>query len=306
MKRRTKILKLFIMIGGIVAVSIAQSVGGSALSFQSRNRVDFTFKPTVSVTLSSNDLVIDDLTAGLSNQSNAITVRVDTNTFAGFTLNASVGGASNPTRNLTHSTNSDFVFSSINAGANASSLAGDNTWGYITCVATGNVACTESADWSNYNGLPLYTDSTLATLIDTSSASTLPNTGNIQFKIGAKAGEMQSSGSYSNQINFIAVTKVLTTTYSATFYNGTGASGMPSDITNAATSADIKIALGSGAEGTSAPTRTGYTFVGWCTTSTSDDTCLGDVYMANEGFPISNTGETGNFDFYAMWRADAS
>lgn len=162
----------------------------SALSYQSEVGIGFTFNPTLSVSLSSSDLVIPNLTPGSSSDSNSINVSVATNASYGYTL--SVNASSDY---LTHSNNTN-TFSGIATDADLASLTTDNTWGYSTSIDN-------SSSWSNYNGL---SSSTNTTLIDNSN--TADSTGNIDFKIGAKAGSTQASGIYTNTINFIAVSKV--------------------------------------------------------------------------------------------------
>ena len=289
------------MIGGIVAVSIAQSVGGSALSFQSQNRVDFTFRPTVTVTLSpvgggpSSDLLIDNLPTNSSDVSNAINVGVATNTLGGLVLNATVGNESIAAANVTNlnhtGTTSNSKFASIATDANLASLTTDNTWGYATSTNFGS-------SWSNYNGLPAYNTETPATLLDiTPNPYGEPSSGSIQFRIGAKAGGSQTSGSYTNTINFTAVTKPMVTFYNIVYHDNSGAGAdIPSGQSGSINTDDATVALSS-----SEPTRSGYEFTGWCTVSTNDDTCSGAIYQAGESYPIANVGGAVPINLYAMW-----
>ena len=165
----------------------------SALSYQNEVGIGFTFNPTLSVSLSSSDLIISNLTPGSSNDSNSINVSVSTNASYGYTLSANVGDSIHSNSNLVHSNNTD-IFSSIATDANLENLTTDNTWGYSTSPDNGTT-------WSNYNGLSSNTNSTL---MDTSHQTE----DTIGFKIGAKVSNTQASGIYANTINFIAVTKV--------------------------------------------------------------------------------------------------
>ena len=63
----------------------------SALSYQGSTEVKFTFNPTLSINISSSDLVIDNLTPGTTGDSNIINVSVATNASHGYTLSATVG-----------------------------------------------------------------------------------------------------------------------------------------------------------------------------------------------------------------------
>ena len=186
-----KSYKLYI----VIMVSILSSLciidnNTSALSYESSVGIGFTFNPTLSVSLSSNDLVIANLTPGSSNNSNSINVSVATNASYGYTLSAN---ASN--ENLVHSNNTN-TFSGITTNADLPSLddsEDNNIWGYTTSLDNGST-------WSNYNGL---SGSSSTTLIDKDNNAS----STIDFKIGAKASSTQASGVYTNTINFIAVTK---------------------------------------------------------------------------------------------------
>ena len=167
----------------------------SALDYSSNVGVGFTFNPTLSVSISPSDLIIDNLIPGNTLDSNSINVSVATNAAYGYTLSANVGDDIYNNSNLTH-TNNTSVFSSIATDANLSSLDTDNTWGYASKLSN-------ETTWNNYNGL---SSSSNAILLDNSNAA--DSTGGIDFKIAAKASNTQPSGKYTGTINFIAVTKV--------------------------------------------------------------------------------------------------
>ena len=182
-------LSLIILILSFVNI-IFNTTNISALSYQSEIGIGFTFNPTLSVSLSSSDLIISNLTPSSTADSNSINVNVATNASYGYTLSVNANND-----NLTHSNNMD-TFSSIATDASLQNLTTDNTWGYSTSLDNGS-------SWSNYNGL---SNSTSTTLIDNSN--TVDSTDSIGFKIAAKAGNTQASGTYTNTINFIAVSKV--------------------------------------------------------------------------------------------------
>lgn len=190
--RKSYILYIVIIVSILSSLCIIDN-NTSALSYESSVGIGFTFNPTLSVSLSSSDLVISNLTPGSSANSNSINVSVATNAAYGYTLSANASS-----NDLVHSNNTN-TFSSIAIDADLASLDKDennNIWGYSTSLDNGS-------SWSNYNGL---SSSTSTTLIDNSN--TADSTGNIDFKIGAKAGSTQASGIYTNTINFIAVSKV--------------------------------------------------------------------------------------------------
>ena len=187
------IVLLLLVLGGIVGVNY----NVSALTYQTGVGVSFTFNPRLAITLSSADLIISNLAPGSSADSNIITVTVSTNTAYGYTLNATVGEATNyNTRNLIRSGVAD-NFASIDYGTSLASLTTDNTWGY-SYKPSGN-----STSWTNYSGLPLYSDTNnVATLISTQDPA---DSDSVEFKIAAKASNTQPAGEYRNVINFMAV-----------------------------------------------------------------------------------------------------
>lgn len=183
------------MIGGLMGY--LSSSDSHALTFSSDVEIGFTFNPVLQVSLSSADLVINNLAPGASSDSNEITVTVNTNTAYGYTLNATVGQATNyETRDLVLSGN-NASFASLDYGASLASLTSDNTWGFSYQTSA------SGASWSNYSGLPQYDDEeNVTTLIATDDPAA---TDYVKFKIGAKAGTSQVSGEYKNVINFVAV-----------------------------------------------------------------------------------------------------
>lgn len=83
-----------------------------------------------------------------------------------------------------------------------------NEWGYSYCNTIHD--CATAAAWvsgdadnavTGYAGLPLYTDGSVK-LAD----STSPQDTTLQFKIAAVASDTQASGTYTNVINFVAIT----------------------------------------------------------------------------------------------------
>ena len=285
----------------IIMLSFVNIINTSALSFKSYNSLSFTFNPTVTITLSpasggsSNNLLIDNLTTGNSDVSNAINIGVATNTPYGISLDATVGSSSIAAENVTSlnhtGTTNNNKFTSIATNANLASLTTANTWGYATSTNSGS-------NWSNYNGLPAYNAATPANILDvTPDPYAEPSSGSVQFRIGARAGTSQASGSYTNTINFTAVTKPMTTSYNIIYHDNSGAgSNIPSNQSGTINTDSANVALNS-----TAPTRSGYDFAGWCTVSTNDDTCTGSIYQAGANYPFSNVGGTVNVDLYAMW-----
>ena len=207
----------------LILALIAWATGGvrvglaSALTYQQDIGVNFTFNSTLQLTLSSADynmssadLVISDLVPGTAADSNIITAKVVTNNVNGYTLNATVGNdAYYDTRNLvSRDANQNTNFASVAYGssiANKDNLT-DDTWAYSFSLDAGST-------WSDYSGLPLYSDTTNVATLKTSNGPVASTSGDqVQFKIAAKAATTQKAGEYNNVINFNLVAVPVPTT----------------------------------------------------------------------------------------------
>ena len=198
-------LSVFVGARNVLALTYSQDIG-----------VSFTFHPVIGLTLSS-DLIIPNLAPGTATDSNIIDVNVITNSTNGYTLNASVGNSTTyNTRNLVHINNTvPNTFSSVDFGSSITSNTGlsDNTWAYSYSINNGT-------NWTNYSGLPLYSDTTNVAQLKNSSTPVSSASGdNIKFKIAAKASNTQASGEYRNVINFELVATPLPTTLSMAYEN---------------------------------------------------------------------------------------
>ena len=203
--------------------------GGLAfgLTYQQDIGVSFTFNPTLKITLSGTEcgstateakLCINNLSPGTAADSNVITVNVLNNTGNGYTLNASVGNNTTfNTRDLVHEdTTITQKFTSIatDASLTANTELGDSAWGYAFMDET-----LSSPAWSNYSGLPIYSDATPAVLKESFSPASSSNGDNIKFKIAAKSSNAQAPGEYSNIINFTVTARPLPVTLSMAYEN---------------------------------------------------------------------------------------
>ena len=199
------ILSILVNTRNVLALTYSQDIG-----------VSFTFHPVIGLTLSS-DLIIPNLAPGTATDSNIIDVNVITNSTNGYTLNASVGNSTTyNTRNLVHTNNTvPNTFSSVDFGSSITSNTSlsDNTWAYSYSINNGT-------NWTNYSGLPLYSDTTNVAQLKNSSTPVSSASGdNIKFKIAAKASTTQASGEYRNVINFELVATPLPTTLSMAYEN---------------------------------------------------------------------------------------
>ena len=196
----------------ITATGLLNIISASAITYQNNTDVDFALNPTINVTLSSNDLVINDLAPGSASDSNIITVGVSTNAGYGYYLSVTAN-TSNSNTNLTHETSESSVFTNLSSNKTSLSNFSDNTWGYSYC-RNGSVDCSVAANWisgdtgssqTGYNGLPLDNNDSGATGTKLLDTTTYAGSGSVQFKIGAKASNTQAAGTYNGTVNFYAV-----------------------------------------------------------------------------------------------------
>lgn len=177
----------------------------SALNYQSSTDIGFTFNPTISLSISPDNLTISNLTPGTALDSNTITINVATNTAYGYNLTANVGSNTTNynTANLVHTTSStstptiNATFASLAYGASITNKDNlpTNTWGYSYSNDSGTT-------WRPYSGLPLYSDTNNSKVLF-NTYSPAHNT-SLDFKIAANSSNTQPSGEYTNIINFYA------------------------------------------------------------------------------------------------------
>ncbi len=323
-----------------IMLSFKSINSASALSHKSSVGVNFTFNPVLSISLSSVDLIIPNLAPGSYSDSNEIIVSVGTNTAYGYSLYATAGndnyanGGSNYnindlvlSNNGSISTTETNKFMSLNTTDNLSnmSLANDDTWGYA--FATYNKTNDTYNTYSNYSGLPIYTEGTGAELINTKNAA---DGSSVKFKIAAKASGLQLAGEYTNVVNFYAVARPVPGSTplnasdcpanricyapNATDVVGTMATlGTNTTLTEVSPLAGIQTqtvnSSGSSITVTSNSTaqliapnykRAGYGFAGWSTDFTATSTST--IYGPNETINTGNLSTNGMI-LYPVWVA---
>ena len=278
----------------------------SALTYQNSVDVEFTFNPTIGISLSNNNLIIDNLTPGASSDSNIITVGIETNAGFGYYMSATAGISTGNT-NLTSTANSDNIFTSLSSNATTLSNIPDNYWGYSYSTDEGStwISGSQGDTSAGYNGLPLDNDDSGATGIILASTNSFASTGSVQFKIGAKASNNQPSGVYTNTINFYAIANPEPTlgpsdcvagnicyeANSLTTYDGSMGQQTKDD-----SGADIS----DGATVTllaSNFSRTGYGFAGWSDTYDYS----GNLYGPQETITVPTGTATNGLTLYAIW-----
>jgi hypothetical protein len=189
---------LFSAVAGLMG-TVLMSGPVTALSYQTEVQPQFTFKPTISISLASSDLTINDLAPNTNKTSNTENITVKTNNASGYYLTAAVGNSTYDSTSLINSVDSNKVFTSL---ANDASIASPDSfnpgeWGYSS-------KANSAASWSNYSGLNKY--GSPKTIAETTAPSV--SGGDIyNFHIAAKASSTQASGTYNNVITFYAVAK---------------------------------------------------------------------------------------------------
>ena len=264
----------------------------SSLSFSASSN-------TASVTL---DLTGSSVSGGsfVSSSSNA-SFSIETNNATGYTLNIKTG---NDTTTLSDGNN--HTIPSIETSKTASNFT-NNTWGLLPSKHEG------SNNTTNY-----YPASSAGFTMDTTNSSNTGNANTYTVGLGLKADYTIPAGTYTNT-TIVAEYVANPITYAIYYYSNTDdtVTGMP------ATNPQVPASSFPGTTATttnlaSAPTRTGYTFLGWClgTSSSSNitvgtngaaDTC-GDSstnqFTAGQSFGINATGSSPDlYYFYAMWQA---
>ena len=176
-----------------------------ATTYQDGTDIKFTFRPTLSVALSSEGITISDLTPGQSGVSSPVDVTVNTNNIYGYTMNATVGSSTKNYRELKHANGTDqFASVAVGSGLAAMPTDGGSVWGFASSKDGGQT-------WSKYTGLPKYDDAN--NVLELNHASAAAGGDVTKVRIGAYAVTEQVAGDYTNVINFAVVTNVVPVTY---------------------------------------------------------------------------------------------
>ena len=194
------------MVGGFVASGEFYNGAYANVSYQDEVEVDFTFTPSMGVSFTEGDLNIGEVVPG-SARTSAMTVTVSTNSFYGYTLQATVGNESTyNTSSLVNAEANNAAIQIMDEPGALPTSGSTSRWGYKSGTAN---------DVDQYSALPLYsaTGVTLNKTTDMSgtAASGYTGTNATQFEIGAYVGDSQVAGDYKNVVNFTATANVDTT-----------------------------------------------------------------------------------------------
>lgn len=188
---------------------------------------------------------------------------VTTNNSSGYTLTISGSDDEGALVNSDGASTFDTISNATTATAFNSSTAFNGKWGYKPSKY-------DSSD--NVNFLPAPT--TTASTLDTTNAAN-PNANIYTIALGARANYSTPAGTYSNTFTLSTVGNPITYTLNFTDNtNDSSVTNMPEALSGDTT--ETKVALP-----TDVPTRTGFTFAGWCDGVVSDNgvSCNGTIYQ---------------------------
>ncbi len=288
--------RLFCTLMAIIAITIV--VLFSTIITTSNN----TYATASTLTLSlSNDTTSVDVTpissTGTFKAGSNNTISVSTNNYTGYTLSikAKTTGT-NATKLIDSSTNTTIdtlpTNTSIDANTFKNNTTYNNMWGYLPQMY-------HSEFNSTYRPAP----STSGDIINTTSCAngtagtTCTNaTDTYTMSIGAKIDTTVAAGAYTNTFVITAVANAIP--YTITYYANAGSdvvSNMPINVNDSTYASTITLS-------SNVPTRTGYTFNGWCTSQVAaGTTCNGTEYVAGGTYNIDQITGSNELVFYAIW-----
>lgn len=222
---------------------------------------------------------------------------VTTNNYTGYSLSII---AEDETGELVNSENSAGTLGSISAPltaeafASQSSTALNNKWGYKpNKYMDGNNVINNTGDNAKYLPAP----TTTPTLLDKTDAANAEDTENeYTISLGVRADRTAMSGTYAK--TFILMATANPVGYSVTFDANTAdtVTGMPDTLAGTTSVTSINIP-------NDIPTRTYYTFLGWCNRKDTINSCPegGLSFAAGGSYGIDQTEEN-ETTLYAMWQ----
>ena len=179
----------------------------------------------------------------------------------------------------------------ISEATYSSNTSYNNTWGFRPSKLN-------SANNTNY--LPAPTSSTNTTILDTTTTANPTTNNNYNIAIGTRVNSNTIPGSYTNSFVITAVVNPIP--YTITYNKNTTdtVNNMPANGSGNTYSETVNIS-------STAPTRVGYNFKGWCTVQVADDvSCTGTTYNPNGGgtnlaWATNQTATSNSLSLYANW-----
>ncbi len=279
---------------------------------------------TVSLSVGDGPIAMDlmpNSSEGTFKESDAVAIDVTTNNISGYTLqiasNTTVGASSliNSDEDCVNITSdkSKCVIDTIPTAITVSNYASSNSnnnWGYkpsqyvITENNTTSTINNNTGDNTQDKYLPAPSSSGDILAI-TSNANNIDSNTNEQeidsysIKIGSRVDTTMPAGTYQNTFIITAVGNLVN--YTITYNANAGTDTVtnmpnPNPQTGAVSGSETLISLDD-----STPSRENYYFLGWCTQTTSDATCSGNIYQPGGSFGIDQTISNDNIALYAIW-----
>ena len=293
-------LLLLILFPVYIKEDSASAVTGTATT-SSTSLTLTTSNTSANVTITPNSA---NGTFAMSSTSNEAKFSVTTNNYTGYELRIK---ADDDNGNLVNIDNGNtHTISSIPSSITKSSFdttTYNNKWGYKPNKYLGpnSTIVTNTGD----SALFLPSPTTLGTVLD---HTTTPNTtaNNYTIALGIRADHNTYAGTYSKTFTLVATANP--TTYTINYSKNTTdtVSNMPStSTTGSTTSTTINLP-------NTVPTRAHYSFLGWCSTTTTTsngiDSCSGTVYNPNGAgtnlaYGLDQT-TANTTTLYAMWKID--
>ena len=263
---------------------------------------------SLTLTLDTNNVAVDITPSadGEFGDSADATITVNTDNFTGYTLQILSKGSTSLTS--TSGQTIESIDSSITENTFKNNSSYNNKWGYKPSqyVTSSNGVNIKTTNVDNY--LPAPTTSG-----DTLDITDAPNSSSNSYtiSIGARADFDLDAGAYTGDFMIVALSNDVV--YNVTYDKNTEdtVQDMPS-----VNPQGTEIAGGTAAEDSymtlsdAVPTRTGFTFAGWCDTkpvedaTTKDQTCEGNTYAAGSDLGIDQTTDGTNIVIYAIWKVN--
>ena len=164
-----------------------------------------------------------------------------------------------------------------------------NKWGYRL-----NVNNTTTTDF-----MAAPTTNTAKTIYSTNAPNTTGTSDNFTLALGARVDYEKQTGTYTNTFVLTAVANSIS--YQINYLDADGTTQLlPSDAESNISASSIEL-------NSTAPTKSGYNFLGWCdgTLSSDGESCTGTTYQPGDTYTFASLPSTGTVtaDLYAMWEA---
>ena len=258
---------------------------------------------SISLSISSSPVVIlHSSNEGKFADSGNSTITITTNHAAGYTLTAKANNSTS--LEGTKGGNIPSISTAVSPAnyaddTYASTNSLNDTWGYKPSVLYNS---STGATDANTNYLPSPGLGTAQSPADTLAVTNNANDGSYTVSIGTRVTTATDVDSYSNAFVFTVIGNP--TPYAITYDQNTTdtVTNMPTNHTTSdpgATGETVTI-------DSTVPVRDGYIFKGWCSVSTSDDTCSGTTYNPDGGgtalsLAVNQQSSSNAFTVYAMW-----